>query len=193
MRGLEQRPGLYDAGMALLEKGRFGRWRKEVIGAVEGRTLEVGCGTGRNLPLYRPTARVVATDPDVVVLKRARARDPSTAFVVARAEALPFPTRTFDSVVSTLVFCSVDEPGSGLREARRVLTAAGTLHMMEHVRSEREVLGWLQDRIQPVWTFLAGGCRPNRDTVATVEEAGFRIDRASFRKKGTLRRFRARP
>jgi len=164
-----------------------------VIREVRGRTLEVGTGTGRNLPLYSPGTRVVATEPDLMLLKKARGRGGEATMVVARAESLPFAARSFDAVVSTLVFCSVDDPPTGLREVRRVLRPEGTLHMMEHVRSENRLLAWLQDRIQPGWTCLAGGCRPNRDTVAAVEAEGLRIDRDSFRSSGSLRRFRARP
>jgi SAM-dependent methyltransferase len=192
MRGLEQRPGLYDAGMALMEKGGLGRWRRRVVEGVGGRILEVGTGTGRNLPLYPDEARVVGLDHDLVVLRRARTRAPETPLVLARAEALPFPTGCFDGVVSTLVFCSVDDPAAGLSEVRRVLRPEGTLHMMEHVRSENPLVGWLQDRVQPLWTWLAGGCRPNRRTENMVREAGFGIEADSFRTRGVMRRFRAR-
>jgi SAM-dependent methyltransferase len=193
MRGIEQIPWIYDPAMALLERGRLGAWRRATLRDPKGRALEVGCGTGRNLPLYPPGTRVVATDPDLVVLRRARSRDPSVPFVAARAEALPFATDAFDSAVSTFVFCSVDEPAAGLAELGRVLRSDGALHMMEHVRSENRALAWLQDRVQPLWTVLSGGCRPNRDTVAEVRSAGFRIDEESLRKRGALRRFVARP
>jgi SAM-dependent methyltransferase len=192
MRGLEQRPGLYDALMALMEKGGLGRWRRKVAEEVRGRVLEVGTGTGRNLPLYPEQAWVVGLDPDLVVLRKARTRAPGTPLVVARAEALPFPTGCFDGVVSTLVFCSVDDPAAGLSEVRRVLRPEGTLHMIEHVRSEIPLVGWLQDRIQPLWTWVAGGCRPNRRTENTVREAEFGIEADSLRRRGVMRRFRAR-
>jgi ubiquinone/menaquinone biosynthesis C-methylase UbiE len=192
MRGLEQRPGLYDAWMTVLERGGFGRWRREVVREVRGTVLEVGTGTGRNLPLYPDDARVVATDPDLLVLRKARTRAPGAPLVVARAEALPFPTGSFDGVMSSLVFCSVDDPASGLSEIRRVLRPEGTLHMLEHVRSENRFVAWLQDRIQPLWTWIAGGCRPNRRTERSVLEAGFTIEPDSFRGKGVMRRFRAR-
>jgi SAM-dependent methyltransferase len=192
MRGLEQRPGLYDAGMALLERGGLGRWRRRVVEGVGGRILEVGTGTGRNLRLFPSEARVVGLDPDLLVLRKARTRAPGTPLVVARAEALPFPTGCFDGVLSTLVFCSVDDPAAGLAEIRRVLRPEGTLHMMEHVRSANPLLGWFQDRIQPLWTWVAGGCRPNRRTENTVREAGFGIEADSFRRRGVMRRFRAR-
>jgi SAM-dependent methyltransferase len=94
----------------------------------------------------------------------------------------------FDTVVSGLVFCSVDEPARGLAEVGRVLAPGGALRMLEHVRSERPRWARWQDRLQPAWTRITGGCRPNRDTERAVEAAGFRIDAASRRARGNMRR-----
>jgi ubiquinone/menaquinone biosynthesis C-methylase UbiE len=134
----------------------------------------------------------VGVDPALDPLCRARRRAPAARLVQARAEALPFRGAAFDTVVSGLVFCSVDDPLGGLREVRRVLHPEGTLRMLEHVRSERPWRARVQDLIQPAWTRLAGGCRPNRDTERIVEMAGFAIDPATRRARGTLRRFVAR-
>jgi ubiquinone/menaquinone biosynthesis C-methylase UbiE len=109
------------------------------------------------------------------------------------AEALPFRSGAFDTVVSGLVFCSVAEPRRGLAEVRRVLRPEGTLRMLEHVRSTRPWQARLQDRVQPVWTRLTGGCHPNRETERAVEAAGFQIDADGRRARGTMRRFAARP
>jgi SAM-dependent methyltransferase len=98
----------------------------------------------------------------------------------------------FDTVVSGLVFCSVGNPRRGFAEIRRVLAAAGELRMMEHVRSPVPWRAQLEDRIQPLWTRLTGGCHPNRDTEAAVEASGFRIARATRRAEGVMRRFAAR-
>jgi ubiquinone/menaquinone biosynthesis C-methylase UbiE len=113
--------------------------------------------------------------------------------ILARAEALPFRAGVFDTVVSGLVFCSVADPRRGLAEVRRVLRPGGTLRMLEHVRSVHPWKARIQDRIQPFWTRLMGGCHPNRDTERAVEAAGFRLDAESRRAKGDLRRFAARP
>ncbi|MDX1631915.1 MAG: methyltransferase domain-containing protein [Thermoanaerobaculia bacterium] len=193
MRGIEHIPWLYDAMMELADRGRLGQWRRRTVRNLQGRILEVGCGTGRNLPLYPDDARVVGLEPDLGTLGRARKRAPETSLVVGRAEDLPFPDRTFDVVVSSLVFCSVDRPAEGLREARRVLPADGELRMLEHVRAEGSLPARLQDLVQPLWTWITGGCRPNRDTEARVQEAGFRIHPGSRKARGTLRSFRARP
>ena len=191
MRGLEQIPWLYDAGMALLERGGIGRWRAWLAKGATGRTLDLGTGTGRNLPLYPPGVRAVAVDPHPENVARARARAPAVPLVLARAEALPFRDRAFDTVVSGLVLCSVTDPDQALGEARRVLRPGGALRLLEHVR-ERGLRGAIQDFVQPAWTAISGGCRPNRETEAAVERAGFRIEPESVRRSGTMRRLQAR-
>jgi ubiquinone/menaquinone biosynthesis C-methylase UbiE len=190
MRGCEQIPWLYDAFMHLAEPFGLGRWRRRLLDGARGRVLEVGCGTGRNLPLYPPGSRVVGLDVHLEVLPAARRRAPGVPLVVASAEALPFRPEVFDAVVSSLVFCSVPDPHRGLREIDRVLHHAGRLHMMEHVR-HRGLRGHFQDWIQPAWTWFTGGCHPNRDTETTVAEAGFHVAEEDRRASGSMRLFTA--
>lgn len=193
MRGIEQIPWLYDLLTAWDERGGMGRWRTWLVGSCRGRVLEVGTGTGRNLPRYPPGTRVVATDPHVNVLQAARRKASGVPMVAASAEALPFGPATFDAVVSGLVFCSVPDPARGLAEVTRVLAEGGELRMIEHVRSRRRWVAWLQDRVTPVWKRVVGGCHPNRDTEAAVRRAGFAILPDGYRARGILRRFVARP
>ena len=191
MRGVEQIPWLYDAMCFVLESTGLSRWRDWLTGGAKGRTLEVGCGTGRNLPRYGADAELIALEIDADMLRTARGRAPNVRFVRASAEALPFRDGAFDTVVSGLVFCSVPRPEVGLSEVKRVLKDDGRLRMIEHVRSE----GWyggVQDFLQPAWTKVAGGCRPNRRTVETVEAAGFVLEDDGRRSDGTLRRFSAK-
>ncbi len=192
MRGIDHTPWLYDAMMALAELRGLRRWRRWLAGGARGATLEVGCGTGRNLSHYPEGARVVAVDPERASLLRARRRAPGALLVQASAEALPFRAGAFDTVVSSLVFCSVPDPARGLAEVRRVLGRGGALRMMEHVRSTHRHWAWVQDRLQPAWTWAAGGCHPNRDTERNVEAAGFAIEEEGRRARGTMRRFQAR-
>lgn len=168
-------------------------WRRWLVEGARGTTLEVGCGTGRNLPHYPADVRLVGLDPDLRSLRRARRRAPEVPLVAARAEELPFRDGRFRTVVSSLVFCSVSEPARGLGELDRVLTASGELRMLEHVRHVGRFRAAVQDFVQPAWTWVTGGCRPNRRTEVAVENAGFRIDPESRRAKGTMRRFVARP
>ncbi len=191
MRGLEQIPWLYDLGLSLLERGSLGRWRAWLAGGARGRTLDLGTGTGRNLPLL-PRGPAVAVDPHRANRGRARRRAPQVPLVLARAEALPFRDGAFETVLSGLVLCSVRDVPAALGEARRVLAPGGTLRAIEHVRGDR-TLGALQDAAQPAWTAVTGGCHPNRETERALREAGFEIDARSLRAHGIMRRLEARP
>ncbi len=192
MRGVEQIPWLYEILCSLYEWSGLAAWRHWLVAGARGRVLDVGSGTGRNLPLLPHDARAVALDPSLDALKRARRRAPAVPVVGGSAEALPFRDGSFDTVLSGLVFCSVVEPARGLAEVRRVLRADGQLRMLEHVRSRVPWRARFQDLIQPLWTWVAGGCHPNRDTEAAVERAGFRIEFEGRRAKGAYRRFAAR-
>jgi SAM-dependent methyltransferase len=192
LRGLEQIPWLYDLGQSWLERGWLGRERRWLVAGTRGRTLELGAGTGRNLPLYAAGQLVFALEPYAGNVGAARARAPSVPHLRGRAEALPFADASFDTVVSGLVFCSVDDPAAGLAEIRRVLRPGGRLRMLEHVRAESPLWARAQDLGQPGWTWLTGGCRPNRDTERSVRAAGFEIDPASRVRRGTFVRFEAR-
>jgi ubiquinone/menaquinone biosynthesis C-methylase UbiE len=192
MRGIEQIPWLYDAICAVAEWRGLARWRRWVAAGARGRTLDLGCGTGRSLPLFTATVRAVGVDPAFGSLGRARRRAPGVPLVQARAEALPFRDRCFDTVVSGLVLCSVPDPSAGLAEVRRVLRPDGTLRALEHVRATTAWRARVQDVIQPAWTWMAGGCHPNRDTERAVEAAGFAIEPEGRRARANVRRFAAR-
>ena len=172
----------YDFFAAPMEALGVRRRRRELLSAAAGRVLEVGVGTGLNLPLY-PAGRVteiVATDPNPNMLWQARARAALLRVPVqllqASAEALPFRDQGFDTVVATLVFCSVDDPDRGLAEIRRVLRPGGRLLMLEHVRSPHRIASALQGFVTPMTVRLAGGCHHDRDTVGAVRQAGFQIE-----------------
>ncbi|HET7825901.1 MAG TPA: class I SAM-dependent methyltransferase [Anaeromyxobacter sp.] len=190
MRGVERIPWLYDLGMALTERWGLLRWRRWLAAGAAGRTLDLGTGTGRNLPLVPPGARPVGVDAHLDSLLRARRRAPGVPLVAARAEALPFRDGAFETVLSGLVLCSVDDPAAALAEVRRVLAPRGALRLLEHVRA-RGLRGAVQDAIQPAWTWFTGGCHPNRETERAVEAAGFRADAATRRARGTMRRLEA--
>jgi ubiquinone/menaquinone biosynthesis C-methylase UbiE len=186
----------YDIAMFPIERLGCRRVRREIVGDAAGWVLEVGAGTGLNLPYYRRARQVVATDPDAAMLRRARRRAAGAhvpvALLVADAQALPFPDGTFDTVVATCVFCTVPDPGAGFREIRRVLKSEGELRLLEHVRAPSPTAAWLQDRLTPAWSRVAGGCHLNRDTLATLREAGFAAQemRSSFGEVLVRARFR---
>jgi len=191
MRGVEQIPWIYDAICAFAEWRGLGRWRRWLVAGARGLTLDLGCGTGRNLPLYAGV-RAIGLDPSPDSLARARQRAGGGLLVRAAAEALPFRDSVFDTVISGLVLCSVSDPVRALAEARRVLRPDGELRALEHVRSGHPWRARVQDAIQPAWTWFAGGCHPNRDTERSVEAAGFAIASEGRRAEGNMRRFAAR-
>jgi len=137
--------------------------------------------------------RVIGLDPARDALLAARRRAPGVPLVQGDAQALPFRDAAFDTVVSGLAFCSVPDPARGLAEVKRVLRPGGALRMLEHVRATGGLKARVQDRWQPLWTRLSGGCHWNRETERSVEAAGFRIEADTRRAKGDMRRFVARP
>ena len=190
IRGLEQVPWIYDAMCAFAEATGLRRWREWLAGGARGLTLDVGCGTGRNLPLFPAEARIVGIDLTADSLRRARKRNPRARLVRASAEALPFRTGAFDTVVGGLVLCSVGRPDVAAGEIRRVLREDGELRLLEHVRSTKPWKARLQDFLQPAWTAISGGCHPNRDTEATVLGAGFAV--SERRARNDMRRLALR-
>ncbi|HEX2740403.1 MAG TPA: class I SAM-dependent methyltransferase [Rubrobacter sp.] len=170
---------LYGSLGFCIERLWMGEHRPRLLKGASGAVLEIGGGTGANLPHYSDVERVTVAEPDPFMRKRlipklGAARVP-VEVSAAGAEALPFHDGSFDTVVSTLVLCTVPDQGSALEEIRRVLRPGGRLLFIEHVRATGSIARW-QDRIEPFWRRLFGGCHPNRDTVAAIEEVGFEIE-----------------
>jgi ubiquinone/menaquinone biosynthesis C-methylase UbiE len=169
---------VYDRYNRGAERTWLGESRRMAVGHAYGRVLEIGAGTGMNLSLYRDCEEVVACEPDPAYRKRLLRRVPEARSPVtvsdAAAERLPFPDASFDTVVSTLVMCSVDDPAASAAEIRRVLKPDGNLLLVEHIRTDAG--GWrrlAQDASVPVWRLFVGGCRTNRPTLDTLRTAGF--------------------
>ena len=160
------------------------RQREAVIPAATGRTLEIGMGSGLNLPLYGPEIlSVTGLDPSDTLLAMAgrveRGGDLEVELIPGQAEAMPFDDMSFDSVVSTWTLCSVDDPAAVMEEIRRVLKPAGRLVFVEHGRAPAASTGRWQDRLTPLWRKMAGNCHLNRDMVAVIGGAGFDLEGAS--------------
>jgi ubiquinone/menaquinone biosynthesis C-methylase UbiE len=153
--------------------------RRQLLAGAEGATIEIGAGTGLNVPLYPGrVTRLVLTEPDRhmrVRLGRRVAEDrPGAELVDAPAEQLPFPDASFDTAVVTLVLCSVPDQQNALQEIARVVKPGGKLLFLEHVRSDDENVARSQDRMRPLYNVF--GCNPNRSTLAAIEASVFTVE-----------------
>ena len=178
MRGHPVFARFYGVLAAVAERGELGRRRGDLLARARGTVVEVGAGTGENFKHYGSAVeRVLAAEPDPTMLRlagrRARAAPVPVLLVGASGERLPFPDAYADTAVVTLVLCSVEDPAAAVAELRRVLRPGGSLLFMEHVRASEAGLARWQDRLAGVWSRMAGGCQPNRRTVAVLETAGF--------------------
>jgi ubiquinone/menaquinone biosynthesis C-methylase UbiE len=155
-------------------------YRQRVLAAATGRVLEVGIGSGHNLPFYGPQAReVLGLDPSPRLLQLAARAAGGTArpvsLIEGSAEAIPLEDRSVDTVVTTWTLCTIPEPIRALEEMRRVLRAGGQLLFVEHGRApDARVQAW-QDRLNPAWCRFSGGCNLNRPIRGLIESAGLRV------------------
>jgi ubiquinone/menaquinone biosynthesis C-methylase UbiE len=174
----------YDRQIAKVEKAGLRAMRERLLAGASGDVLEIGGGTGANLPCYGPAVRsLMITEPHPPMLRRleravrehgAGQRGPDAKVLRAPAEDLPFDDDSFDVAVSTLVLCGVDDQPRALRELRRVLRPSGRLLFIEHVRSADPGTSRLQDRMN--WlNRLVVCCDCNRPTLDTIRGAGFTV------------------
>jgi ubiquinone/menaquinone biosynthesis C-methylase UbiE len=149
----------YDIALAPLELAGLSRLRRRVIAEACGAVLEIGAGTGVNFAHYRQGARVFALDESREMLATARQRPCRACTTVTQADAqsLPFASQTFQTVVGTLVFCSIPDPARALAEIRRVLQPGGRLLLLEHTRGHHPLAAALTDLLHPAWYALNSG------------------------------------
>jgi ubiquinone/menaquinone biosynthesis C-methylase UbiE len=158
------------------------RQRQKVVPLARGRVLEIGIGTGLNLEHYDKSGieQLVGLDPALEMHRLARRRERkaglSVELIGLSAEAIPFGDASFDTVLVTYTLCSIPDPASALREMRRVLKPGGRLVFCEHGRAPDESVRRWQERLTPLWSRLAGGCRLNLDIPVLLRDAGFRSD-----------------
>lgn len=172
---------LYDPLLWVGEKAGMGARRRDLLGRARGRTVELGSGTGLNLGYYPDGLdELILTEPEAAMrvrLARRLRRSRHRARVLdASAEHLPFADETVDTVVSTLVLCTVDAPDPVLREIGRVLRPRGQLLFLEHVRSQSPRLAYWQDRLAGPWRRFAEGCRCNRATLGLIRASGLELE-----------------
>jgi ubiquinone/menaquinone biosynthesis C-methylase UbiE len=171
-----------------------GPYRRRIADEARADVLEIGAGTGFNFPHYRSATRVVAIEPEAAMRsyasRRAKEAPVPVELRAGNAPDLDFPDDSFDTVIFSLVLCTIPDPARALREARRVLRPGGEIRFYEHVRSEEPWLAARQDRFLKPWRWFNRGCHPNRDTVGEIERAGFRfaeLERFDLNERGVPR------
>lgn len=169
---------LYDFVLQPLEKFHLSKLRVDLLSAAYGKTLEIGAGTGLNFPHYPSDVQVTAIDNDESMLSASADKNLGShvKVEVADAENLPYADNEFDTVVATLVFCSVPNPDRALSEVYRVLKPGGSFLLLEHVRKNTPIAGKVLDTLTPAWKLIAGGCHLNRDPGAKLQQLGFKTE-----------------
>ncbi|PIC71433.1 SAM-dependent methyltransferase [Sporosarcina sp. P16b] len=173
-------PRIYDIAMKPLEVTRFKKVRTELIRNAQGNVLEIGSGTGINFPYYRQAKHVTAIEPNPEISRRATRRGrnahvPITLYE-ASAESLPFADHTFDTVISTLVFCTIPNPLRALKEIQRISKPDATLLFFEHVKLEQPGFAKVQDLVNPLWEKVCDGCQLNRNTLSLIIDSGICVE-----------------
>jgi SAM-dependent methyltransferase len=171
---------IYDVAVALGERAGMAERRRALVSRAGGAVLEIGAGTGLNLAYYPDRLdRLVLCEPERHMARRLQRRvaqlNRGAEVVHAAAEMLPFEDQTFDTVVSTLVLCTVADPEAALEEIRRVLRPGGSLLFLEHVRSDERRLARWQDRFHRPWRAFAAGCNCNRQTLQRLRDRGYTV------------------
>jgi len=163
----------YDFFMRPLEKKKFKEIREELLVKANGCVLEIGSGTGINFPLYKSVKKVVATEPSTYMIERSQEKLKQShveiEIVQAGAEKLPFPDNSFDTVVATLVLCTIPNPNQAMIEMLRVCKPGGKLLFFEHVKMDNQFLAGLQELLTPAWKKICEGCCLNRDTLTLIK------------------------
>jgi ubiquinone/menaquinone biosynthesis C-methylase UbiE len=167
----------YDFVLAPFESVILGRLRADLIKRAKGKTLEIGFGTGRNFQYYSKNVELIGIEPDdsMRLVAQKRAEDFHFKIESGDAQLLSFSDETFDTVVATLVLCTVPNPEKAIKEVFRVLKPGGNFLLLEHVRRDTPVSGRILDWMTPLWKHLAGGCHLNRNPRKYLTESGFKI------------------
>ncbi|MGP0029785.1 MAG: class I SAM-dependent methyltransferase [Acidimicrobiales bacterium] len=176
---------VYDAAFVLAERRGLRDVRKDLVGQSKGRVVELGAGTGLNLDHYpHDVSELLLTEPDPHMASKLRKRaaflSPNARVIEAPAEELPFVDDSVDTVVSTLVLCTAQNPHQALAEVARILRPGGSLLFAEHVRSASPRAARWQDRLNIPWSWYACGCQCNRDTISALRATSFHVNEVRY-------------
>jgi len=181
-------PTLFDLIMQPIEKLKFHTIRRNLLSQTKGRVLKIGSGTGANFPYYQAGVTVDAIEPNAFMIKKSEEKKRAALVPIttheADAESLPFEDNTFESVIATLVFCTIQHPLRALSEIKRVAKPGAPILFFEHVRMENPLFGLIQDILTPAWKKVADGCHLNRDTQHLIKQSGFHMCPAETFYKG---------
>lgn len=173
------KPAVYDCVMKLIEWPKLDQARRKLAQTTHGHVLDIGSGTGMNFPFFHQAERVDAIEPNAMMIEKSKKRKEQALVPLhihqAYAESLPFPNATFDSIICSLVFCTIPDPEKALQEIERVAKDGATILFLEHVKMEHPFAATLQNVTNPVWKRIADGCHLNRDTLATIQESNLII------------------
>ncbi|MHC0038790.1 class I SAM-dependent methyltransferase [Pseudoneobacillus sp. C159] len=171
----------YDFFMNPLEKRKIGSLRKKLLSKATGKVLEIGSGTGVNFPLYVNAESVVAIEPSLDMIKNSSSKinmvNVPITVINASAEQLPFANNSFDSVVATLVFCTIEDGQKAVNEIKRVGKPNGKILLIEHVKMDHRFLSGLQDLLTPFWKKICDGCCLNRETLKLLTDNRLKISK----------------
>lgn len=167
--------------MAPLEQKKFKHIRKELLNSAKGKVLELGSGTGINFPLYSNVDEVIAIEPSQSMIDKSLSKHKLAVVPIkiihASAENLPFEDHTFDTVVATLVFCTIPNVEKAITELKRVCKPDGQILLFEHVKMENAVLSRLQEALTPFWKKVCDGCCLDRETLQSFTTQGLKVER----------------
>ena len=178
----------YDFFMSPLEKSKFKGIRTKLVSKAIGNVLEIGAGTGVNFPLYNKADKVTAIEPSKYMIEESKAKlqkaNVPIKIIQAGAEKLPFEKDSFDTIVATLVFCTIPDVNAAIKEIKRVCKPDGKILLFEHVKMENPMLAKLQVKLTPYWEKVCDGCCLDRNTIESFKRNGLVIEKVDSYFKG---------
>lgn len=179
---MEFKPSIYDSFMSIFEKNGLSFYRKDLLRKAKGHVLEIGPGTGANLDYYNFNiiSKITFLEPEFNKTLKSKIKFNNFDFIEGDVQNLPFKDNSFDTIVFTLIFCSIKDYEKGLNEIKRVLKKNGIVLFIEHIEPKNQPLKGLFNFTNPLWNKIANGCNLNRNTLDYIENVGFKIESKNY-------------